>query len=132
MADMLTTSDVLALTKNNNDDNGFGGNGGVWVFLLFLLFAFGGYGGGFGGRGGMANMVNNDFLYTNLKNTMDNGFSQVANQQFATQKDIWQTGANLTRQVDQGFNSVASALCNGFNATQREIADNRFAAQQCC
>lgn len=131
MADMLTTSDVLALTKNN-DDNGFGGNGGVWVFLLFLLFAFGGYGGGFGGRNGMANMVNNDFLYTNLKNTMDTGFSQVANQQFATQKDIWQTGANLTRQVDQGFNGVASNLCAGFNATQREIADNRFAAQQCC
>lgn len=104
----LSVADALALEKNN--DGMFGGNG-MWVFFLFFLLAWGGNGGIFGnGVGNGANFVNNDFLYTNLKNTMDNGFMQTANQNFTIQKD----------------------LCNGFAGVQAGIAENRFAAQQCC
>lgn len=67
--------------------------------------------GGFGGAGsGAANMISNDFMYTNLNNTLDRGFTQIANQNYGIQKD----------------------LCQGFNTTQAEIANSRFAAQQCC
>lgn len=105
----LSVADALALERNN--EGMFGGNG-MWVFFLFFLLAWGGNGGIFGGNGvgAGANFVNNDFLYTNLKNTMDNGFMQTANQNFTIQKD----------------------LCNGFAGVQAGIAENRFAAQQCC
>lgn len=105
----LSVADALALERNN--DGMFGGNG-MWVFFLFFLLAWGGNGGLLGGNGisNGANFVNNDFLYTNLKNTMDNGFMQTANQNFTIQKD----------------------LCNGFAGVQAGIAENRFAAQQCC
>lgn len=91
--------------------DGFGG-GNMWVLFLFFLMAWGRGGFGWGGDnvGSGANFVNNDFLYTNLKNTADNGFMQVANQNFAIQKD----------------------LCQGFGAVTREIAESRFADQNCC
>lgn len=106
----LSVADAIALERS---DNGmFGGSGnGMWVFFLFFLLAWGGNGGIFG-NGGVstgANFVNNDFLYTNLKGTMDNGFMQTANQNFTIQKD----------------------MCNGFAGVQAGIAENRFAAQQC-
>lgn len=103
------------------DDNDGWGNNGCWIWF-FLIFALMGGGNGWGwGNNGTANMVNNDFLYTNLKNTMDTGFSQVSQQMFNTQKDIWQTQSALQMQN-----------CQGFNNTQREILQNRYDAQKCC
>lgn len=103
----LSVADALALEKNNG---GMFGDNGMWVFFLFFLLAWGGNGGLFGnGVSTGTNFVNNDFLYTNLKNTMDNGFMQTANQNFAIQKD----------------------MCNGFAGVQAGIAENRYAAQQC-
>lgn len=32
----------------------------------------------------------------------------------------------------QGFNGIQRDLCQGFNSTNNGIAENRFAAQQCC
>lgn len=93
------------------DGAGFGG-GWMWVVMLFFLLAWGG--GGFGGFGGGANgavnTLTNEFLYTNLNNTLNQGFTQVANQSFGIQKD----------------------LCQGFSGVQSAIAESRFAAQQCC
>lgn len=90
------------------DGAGFGG-GWMWVVMLFFLLAWGG--GGFGGFGGGANgavnTLTNEFLYTNLNNTLNQGFTQVANQSFGIQKD----------------------LCQGFSGVQSAIAESRFAAQ---
>lgn len=60
-------------------------------------------------------------MYTNLNNTIDRGFNQLANQNFGIQKDICEsTGA------------LQMGLCQGFNQTNAAIAESRFAAQQCC
>jgi hypothetical protein len=84
----------------------------MWVVMLFFLLAWGG--GGFGGFGGGANgavnTLTNEFLYTNLNNTLDRGFNQLANQNFGIQQD----------------------LCQGFSGVQAAIAQSSFAAQQCC
>lgn len=118
MSGGMTPAEALLVTDRRND--GWGGNS-IWtLFIFFLLFLMRG-GIGWGGVGAGANFVNNDFLYTNLKNTMDTGFAQIANQQFATQKDIWQTGSGISQQ-----------LCQGFNGIQQGLAENRFASQQCC
>lgn len=111
MADTMGAMPVYNVGEG--ESGGFGGAGGtwIWVFFLFFLLAWGGNGLGFGGAGsGAANMISNDFMYTNLNNTLDRGFTQIANQNYGIQKD----------------------LCQGFNTTQAEIANSRFAAQQCC
>lgn len=82
-------------------------NGNIFMMLVFLLLAGGrGFGfGGYGGCGGAGGMINNDFLYTNLdnnlgrgfnsiQNTMNQGFTQVANQNFGLAKDMYQGFAN--------------------------------------
>lgn len=122
MSGGMSPAEALLVSDRNNDGWGFGGNGGMmFLFLAFLLF--GGRGGwGWGnGVGTGANFVNNDFIYTNLNNAIGSGFAQVANQQFSTQKDIWQTGSGLSQQ-----------MCNGFHGVESALAENRFASQNCC
>lgn len=108
---------------DNKNDDGFFGGGGSLIFFLFFLLAWGGgngFGGGFGsGAGGAANMINNDFLYTNLKTTLDNGFTQQANQAFG-----------LSRDIQAGFASIGNGLCNttyeitrGLDGVSRQISD---------
>lgn len=123
MSGGMSPAEALLVSDRNNDGWGFGGNGGMMLlFLVFLLFGGrGGWGWGGNGVGPGANFVNNDFLYTNLNNTVGNGFTQVANQQFATQKDIWQTGSGLSQQ-----------MCNGFHGVESALAESRFASQNCC
>lgn len=103
----------IGMMNRANDNDGFGFNGGCSIWLLLILFFFVGMGGGLGGFGGFnpgVNTLTNEFLYTNLNNDIDRGFNQVANQNFGLQKD----------------------LCQGFSGLQMDIANNRFAAQQCC
>lgn len=89
----------------NNNGYGFG-YGGMWIFLLFALMCGGWNRGNFGNNYGEA--LSNEFLYSNLNGTVDRGFNQIANQQFNTQKDIWQAQSGLSMQLAQ----------NGFNAQQ--------------
>lgn len=115
--DTLSISDVMAL--QNKDDNGGAMGGGMWIFFLFILLLFSGGGGGFGGLGGAANsstnFINNDFLYTNLKNTIDQGFGQVVNSNFALQRDVFQGFATQSQQM-------ASCCCE----TNRNIDSVRY------
>lgn len=96
----------------NGDDNGFGfgGNNGIWllIILFFIMFASNGNGFGFGNNN--MNQLTNEFLYTNLNNTIDRGFNQLANQSW----------------------SIERTLCNDFAVVNANIAENRFAAQNCC
>lgn len=117
----LSSTEALLLGQNNR--NGFfGGNGdGAYLFFLFFLLAYGG-GNGFGwGNNGVSNQINNDFLYTNLsnqlgrgqdriENTLGQGFTQIANNQFTTQKD----------------------LCQGFGGVQMAIANLQHNQDNCC
>lgn len=102
-----------SLTSNNNN---------VWWIVLFLLFGYGG--GGFGMRNSGAltraemydgfNTQNIENGIRNLQNGVCDGFYS-------------QNTATL-----QGFNGIQRDLCTGFNSVNSSIAENRFAAQQCC
>lgn len=107
--DLATNIGLMTRGAKDGDDTGLGGGMGIWL-LIILFFLFSGR--GFGGYGVSTevNTLTNEFLYTNLNNTLDRGFNQVANQNFGLQKD----------------------MCQGFSGLQMEIANNRFAAQQCC
>ena len=106
----LSSTEALLLGRDNNNGM-FGSGNDAWVFFLFFLLAWGGGGFGFGNNG-YTNQINNDFLYTNLsnqlgrgqdriENTLGQGFTQIANTQFGTQKDLC-----------QGFGGVQMALSN--------------------
>lgn len=104
----MEATGVMPVYEMNKNEGMSGGMGWYWVFFLFFLLAWGGNGFGFGNHN--ANQINNDFLYTNLKNTVDNGFTQVANQNFGIQKD----------------------LCQGFGGVQQGLANLGYQQQQCC
>lgn len=99
------------------------GEGGMssWIYMLFfflLLIGGGAYGGFGGGISNGANFVNNDFLYTNLNNTLDRGFTQLSNQNYGLQKDLY-----------QGFAGMQQCCCE----TNRNIDALRAeAAQHTC
>ena len=110
---------VIAAAMGNR--NGWGNND--FLYLLFL-FAFGG-GNGFG-FGRAVNAV------TQLE--LQNGFD---NQSVLRKLDGINSGlcegfyATHTH-VLQGQNPLQRDLCQGFSSTAAAIAENRFAAQNCC
>lgn len=121
----LSVADALALQDRNNDGM-FGGNGS-WVFFLFFLLAWGsGFGGGFGNNVPTQGALTRAELYDGLNyNQIENGIRNIQNglcDGFYTQ--------NTT--MLQGFNGIQRDLCTGFSAVNAGIAENRFAAQQCC
>lgn len=103
--------------------NGFGnGFGGDWAALLIFLLIFGaagnGWGGGFGGGfgGGWANGVL-------TRAEMFDGFN---NQNVMRKLD------GITQGLCDGFYAQNTTMLQGFNTVGSQIAENRFAAQQCC
>ncbi|MCQ2975151.1 MAG: hypothetical protein MJ211_10145 [Bacteroidales bacterium] len=122
-------SDIASIVGKN--DGILGGNGTGFIILILFLLMMGG--GGFGyGNGAFANQVTNDFLYTNLSNQMgrssdriesvlNTGFTAVAQQGFAIDKDI----LSQTNQLNQ-------TLCQGFNGVNANITDIGYRMQNCC
>lgn len=103
--------------------NGFGnGFGGDWAALLIFLLIFGaagnGWGGGFGGGfgGGWANGVL-------TRAEMFDGFN---NQNVMRKLD------GITQGLCDGFYAQNTTMLQGFNTVGSQIAENRYAAQQCC
>lgn len=102
-------SDIRAATEGNRDYDGFGG-GWMWIIVLFL-FMFGAGGNGWG-RG--------------------NGLTQVEMQQGFDTAEITRKLDGLANGLCDGFYAQNTTMLNGFNSLGMQIAENRFAAQQCC
>ena len=111
--DNMIGSGVLPVVNTNGGDN-WGGNW-LWGILLFALLGGRGFGWGNGGWNGAAEALSNEYIYNGLSQTLNQGFTQVANQGFDTRESIWQTNANLQMQLAQ----------NGFNAQQCCCETNR-------
>ena len=127
----ISLSDIAAVTRGAEAEEG-GMNAWLnnpFVYLIWMFFArmFNGWGGG-------------------------NGTEQLAMGQYATQADIQrafdtntvvQKLDGLTNGLSDGFYAVNTGMLGGFNGIQRDLcvgfnsvnnglAENRFAAQQCC
>lgn len=125
----ISLADVAAVTRNNDEwgmNNPF-----IYLVWMFMARMFGGWGEGYGP--GMAGLA-------------------TAAGQYATQADIQRAfdTNTITQKLDgitnglsdgfyavntsnlQGFNGIQRDLCIGFNSVNNGIAENRFAAQQCC
>lgn len=100
MENGMSVADAMAL-----GNNGFGGNdSAIWV--LFLLFIAGGA----NGFGGNRDAFSNEFVYTNLNNTVQRGNDFLA----------------------QNTAQIRGDLCNGFAGINAGIADSSYKAQLCC
>lgn len=98
-------------------------------------------------NGGMNNeMWNNPFIYLVWlavlgRGGLFGGNGDVATQGALTRSDLFEGFNNqdvnaqlrgITNGICDGFYAVNSSLKDGFYGTQAGIAENRFAAQQCC
>ena len=118
--DNYSLSDIRAVTDNAE---GFGNGSWFWIVVLFL-FMFGANGNGFG-------FGNNGAL---TRAEMTDGFN---NQSVLRKLDGLNGGLcdgfyAMNTGMLNGFNGVQRDLCTGFSAVNASIAENRFAAQQCC
>lgn len=119
-------SDIAAVVGNNGLNawpvmaggfgGGFGGFGGDWAAFLLFALIFGGMGNGWGGGWGGGNAAL-------TRAEMFDGFN---NQTVVRKLD------GITQGLCDGFYAQNTNLLQGFNSIGSQIAENRFAAQQCC
>ena len=102
-------SDIRAAT---HDMDGMDGQGSwFWIVVLFLFM--------FGSGNGLFNNGGNALT----RAEMTDGFN---NQSVLRKLD------GITQGLCDGFYAMNTGMLNGFNTVGNQIAENRFAAQQCC
>lgn len=109
MNEGLTASDVLALTRN--DENEMWNNPFIYLVWLAVL----GGGGLFGNRGEVQGAITRSDLFEGFNNQDVNGQLR-----------------GITSGICDGFYATNSGLKDGFYGIQGALAENRFASQQCC
>lgn len=109
MAD-LNAADVLALKDDN--DGFLEGNGIIILILFFLIFGFGGnWGGNSAAQGSLT------------RAELADGFNH---------QDVQRQLQGITNGICDGFYTMNTSLLQGFNGLGSQVAENRFASQQCC
>lgn len=107
-------SDIAALMGNHNADGLWGGNGLFILVLFFLIFGMNGNAWGNGWNGANGALTRSD---------MFDGFN---NQTVVRKLD------GIAQGLCDGFYAQNTTMLQGFNTVGSQIAENRFAAQQCC
>ena len=103
----LTAADVAAVTGKHAYGYDAMGCGGSWIWIILLFFLFG-----------------NGYNRNNVTaQEMQAGFD---NQSVMRKLD------GITQGLCDGFYAQNTNLLTGFNSLGKEIAENRFAAQNCC
>lgn len=121
--DGYSLADIRAATADNDGFMGGGNGGWMWLIVLFLLT--GGRGFGFG-NGAASDALTRAELYDGLNyNQIENGIRNIQN-------GLCDGFYSQNTTMLQGFNGIQRDLCTGFSAVNAGIAENRFAAQQCC
>ena len=109
MNEGLSAGDILALTKDNE--------GTMWnnPFIYLVWLAILGGGGLFGGRGEVQGAITRSDLFEGFNNQDVNGQLR-----------------GITSGICDGFYAVNNGMKDGFYGLQGALAENRFAAQNCC
>lgn len=131
----LSSSDVLALTR---DGDGFGGaNGFFWVFALLLL-----NNGGWGGNNNnyvtdtdlaiSQNAQTQSMVMSNIQQELANNRFDLA-QSIGQQTDtlINQNNANMINAI-QGFNNLGMQLTNQTNTLSTQLMQMSAKMDECC
>ncbi len=114
--DESVLGNVVGSLIDRNKDGMWGGNGFIWILLLLFL---GGNGFGWGNRGNVA--TTQDVAASQMFGQIDNGIRGLAAGQANIAYDNLKQSADSNMMVAGGFANLTAAL-----------AENRFAAQNCC
>ena len=106
-------SDIAAVSGNRNDGIFGGDSSGFIVLILFLIMLSGGAGFGWGGN------ANGALTRAELSQGFDN-------------QSVLRKLDGITYGLSDGFYAQNTTMLNGFNGLGQEIANNRFAQQNCC
>lgn len=118
---------VVPVMNMNHGNDDWGNGCGMWFMWIIVIFALmGGWGNGFGNNRGL----NEALTRSDLQAGFDNQ---------SVQRGI----AGIQNGLCDGFYAQNTTMLNGFNGVQRDlmangyqlgnqIAENRFAAQDCC
>lgn len=132
----LSIADAMALTGNNRPTGGFLGGEDSWVFFLFFLLAWGGgLGGGFGGTGSAVHEgeLTRAELYNSLgQQDSFNNQRSISNELSAFERDAANNWGQMKYENLQGVNALQRDIAAGFGTVNANLAENRFAQQQCC
>lgn len=125
----LSASDVLALTRDNN--NGFGGD---WSWLIGLLVVAGIFGNGFGGFGGgnRGGVGENYVLATDfatIERKLDTINSGICDATFALNNTVTNGFFGVQNSLTQGFGGLNSVIADCCCKTQRAIDGVNFNMQ---
>lgn len=115
-------SDIKAVTDN---DSNFGMGPWFWIVVLFLFSGMNG-GGLFGNNAAAQGALTRAELYDGLN------YNQLENAIRGVQNGLCDGFYAQNTTTLQGFNGIQRDLCTGFSTVNAGIAENRFAAQQCC
>lgn len=136
---MEGTGIVPVMDMNNNRNNGYGdswGMGGAWFVWIIVIFALlGGWGNNWNRGNGYG--LDAAAVFANGSMTRDqvaDGFSQqeIKNGIRGIQNGLCDGFYAQNTTMLQGFNGIQRDLCQGFSGIGAAVAENRFAAQQCC
>lgn len=124
---MENTGYSLADIKAVTDNDGMGGQGS-WFWMIVLFLFAGGFGGGglWGNNAAAQGALTRAEMYDGL--TMQNIDQGIRGVQSGLCDGFYAQNTTML----QGFNGLQRDLCTGFSAVNAGIAENRFAAQQCC
>ena len=112
-------ADLAAIVRNNEGYGyGYGYQNNEFLMMMMFFLVFGGWGNGFGGWGG--NSWGNGAL---TRAELTEGFN---NQSVLRKLD------GVTQGLCDGFYAQNTTMLQGFNTIGNQIAENRFAAQNCC
>jgi hypothetical protein len=130
----LSASDVLAMTRDNNDGGAMGGYGFWWI-IVFLIVA-----GMFGGGGFFGNNASTTTADTLLATSMANNNSSRNLEDAFMQRDIFNVNQNVSNTGNQtqrdilesryttqlGDGALQSTIQNTACGTQKEILESRY------
>ena len=113
----MTPADIAAVTRNNNNDSGFGND---WTWLIILALFGGGFGGfgGFGGGGILPWLLFGNGTF---------GSNNSCGSPCATQADL--SAAFASNATLNGINGIDSTLCQGFNGINTAILQSGYQTQ---
>ena len=106
-------ADIAAVSGNRNDGIFGGDSSGFIVLILFLIMLSGGAGFGWGGN------ANGVLTRAELSQGFDN-------------QSVLRKLDGITYGLSDGFYAQNTTMLNGFNTIGSQIAENRFAQQNCC
>ena len=128
----VSLADIAAVTRNNEDGYGTWMNN-PFIYLVWMMMArmFGGWGEGYGpGAAGLATAAGQYATQADIQRAFDT--NTITGKLDGITNGLSDGFYAVNTSNLQGFNGIQRDLCAGFNSVNNGIAENRFAAQQCC